>query len=190
MDQDDRLIDYMQGRLSEEERVAFEAEMARTPALEAEVTALRAAASELGRAQVPDGARAAGWDRLSAAIDAERVPQPANTNRPLTLLKVACIIGATVAVWQFGVVPKLPGQGPGYVTVTEEAEARHALRVAFAEDVALADLTALLQRIGARITEGPGAIGLYTLSFDDEAARDAAEAALADDPRVTALSRP
>jgi len=189
MDDDDRLLDYMQNRLSADERAAFEAEMEAKPALRAEVAALRAAAQELGRQAVPEGAANTGWDRLSAAIDAERLPEPANTNRPLGLLKVASIVVATVLVWHFGVAPNLPGQGPGYVTVSEESEGP-VLRVAFVDGVAMTEVTALLQEIGAEITGGPSAIGLYTLSFADDAARDAAASALTDDPRITALSRP
>ncbi len=188
MDDDDRLLDYMQNRMGAEDRAAFEAEIARRPDLRAEIDALEAAVARIGAEPVPEGARDAGWDRLSAAIGAER-PMPANVNRAPQWLKVASIVAASVLVWQVAVVPRLPGPDQGFVPASQSVEGP-VLRVAFAEGAMLAEVSALLRDLGARVVDGPGAIGLYTLAFEDDAARDAAEAALAGDPRVTALSPP
>ncbi|WP_138468831.1 hypothetical protein [Poseidonocella sp. HB161398] len=188
-DQDDRILAYMQDRLDPAARAEFEAEMAARPALAAEIAMLQGTVREFGRSELPAGSREAGWERLSAAIDAERMPRPANRNRALAALKVAGIVAATVAVWQFGVVPQLPQQEPGFITATETAEGP-VLRAAFVPGATLGEVTQLLQEAGARVIDGPGALGLYTLGFADDAARDAAEARLAADPLVAAISRP
>ncbi|MCA0920669.1 hypothetical protein [Pseudooceanicola nanhaiensis] len=190
MDEDDRILAYLQDRLEPADRATFEAELETHPDLRAQVTSLSAAAAELGARPVPEGARDAGWERLSSAIEAERQPVAANTNRGVSLLKVASIVAATVLFWQFAVVPQLPGTGGGFVPASATVEGP-ALRVAFAEGATMAEITALLQETGARLTDGPGALGLYTLTFATEAERDAAEALLAGRPELfTDVSRP
>lgn len=190
MDRDDRLIDYMQGRMDPQDRTAFEAEMAADPALAAEHAALGAAAEMLGRTEVPAGTMQAGWDRLSASIEAERAPMPANVNRWPALLRTAAVAVLAVGLWQLAVVPRLGGPEGGFVPASETGTAP-TLRVAFADDATLADIAALLRGLGATVTDGPGAMGIFTLEFTDEAARDAAEATLAQrDDLVVLLSRP
>ena len=188
-DRDDRLLAYMQDRLAPEDRAAFEEELAQSPSLQAEVAILRAAADQLGATPVPEGARAEGWQRLSASIAQEQRGTPANTNRILPLLKVAAIAAVAITCWQLAVVPRLsPGDGFRPASVTP---AGPALRVAFAPDAPLSQVTALLAETGAQISEGPSALGLYTLSFPDAAARDSAEALLASlGALVIAVTRP
>lgn len=65
MDADEKLTAYLHGRLGVEDRAAFEAEIAGNPGLQAELSALRAAAAALGGAPVPPNAQADGWARLS-----------------------------------------------------------------------------------------------------------------------------
>ncbi|WP_158964875.1 hypothetical protein [Chachezhania sediminis] len=190
MEDDDRLVAWLQNRLDPAARAAFEAEMAADPDLRAAATALRAAADELGNRPVPEGMKEAGWDRLSRAIDADRIAAPANLNRGLTALKVAGIVVATIVFWQFGVAPRLPEPGAGFAPASVSV-AGPALRLAFTETAPAAEVTALLQSIGATVIDGPGALGLYTIGFADAAARDAAEAALSDRPDlVMAVTRP
>lgn len=179
MDEDDRILAYLQNRLDAADRAAFEADMAARPDLRAQVAALRAAAAELGRQPVPEGARAAGWDRLSAAIDAERMPEPANTNARFVLLKVAALIVGSVCVWQFAVAPRLPGLPGGFTPASVAAEGP-ALRLAFDDTALAADITALLQEAGATVIDGPGALGLYTVAFASDSERNAAEVLFAD----------
>ena len=189
MDEDDRILAYLQNRLEAGERGDFEAEMSARPELAAQVAVLRAAAAELGARPVPEGAQAAGWERLSAAIEAERQPVAANSNRGIALLKVASIVAATIVFWQFAVVPQLPGTG-GFVPASVTAEGP-ALRLAFAGDAPLSEITAILQQANATFTDGPGALGLYTVSFPTEAEREAAEDLFAERPElVTMISRP
>ena len=66
----------------------------------------------------------------------------------------------------------LPGSGGGYVTATGKADGASAT-VAFAPGASEAQIRALLIASGATMTGGPSALGLWTLGFSDEAARDA-----------------
>ncbi|MGG7566788.1 hypothetical protein ACQ5SO_11585 [Rhodovulum sp. DZ06] len=183
IDDDDRLAAWLQGRLAPAERAAFEARLASDPALRAEAETLRAAAAALGAAAPPAGAKAAGWARLSAAIEDDRRMTPANSNRRAGLLRMAAAAALAVGAWQVAVVPNLPASwtgGGGYAPVTAPAPTEGpTLRVAFAPGAAAAQITALLQEVGAEVTGGPGALGLYRLRFADAAARDAAAETLA-----------
>ncbi|QDL91336.1 hypothetical protein FDP22_05770 [Paroceanicella profunda] len=191
MDSDDHLLAYMQGRLDPDAAAGFEAELAESPALRAELAALRAAAAALGAEAPPAAARAAGWDRLSRSIEAERTGVPANATRRFSPLQVAGIAAAAVLVWQLAAVPYLPGRGPAGYRPVSDTLTGPALQVAFADDAPLAQVTALLVALGATVTDGPGALGLFTLTFADDAARDAGEAALRARPElVTAVARP
>ncbi|MGF1553075.1 MAG: hypothetical protein ACFBWO_11340 [Paracoccaceae bacterium] len=192
MDTDARLLAYLQGRLDAEDAARLEAELAESPDLRAELAAMRAARDAMARERPEPAAGEAGWDRLSAAIEAER-RLPANDNRRFSLAQVAAIAAAAVIVVQIATLALPIGDEAGFVPASEttEATAGPALRVAFAEEAGVGAVTALLGEIGAEVTGGPSAIGLYTLSFADEAAREAAEARLAERPALVAMvSRP
>lgn len=185
----DRLLAYLQGRLGAEDAARVEADLAERADLRADLAAMRAARDAMACERPEPAARAAGWDRLSAAIAAER-RAPANDNRRFTLAQVAAIAAAAVLVVQIATLAVPTGDEAGFVPASE-ATAGPALRVAFADDADIAAITALLGAVGAEVTAGPSAIGLYTLSFADEAAREAAEARLAERPDlVTTVSRP
>ncbi|MEM1431226.1 MAG: hypothetical protein AAGG09_17370 [Pseudomonadota bacterium] len=197
MDDDDRILAYVQGALGGEARAAFEREMAERPALRAEVSALAAAQSVFAEDQEDAAAAEAGWERLSRSIAAEpapalgTAPAPANLNRRPMLLQFAAVAIGAVVLWQVLAVPYLPGPERAGFAPVSEAPAEIALRVGFAEGARVADLNALLDEIGARIVDGPGALGLFTLAFDDAAAREAAEALLTErTDLVRVVSRP
>ncbi|WP_118136567.1 hypothetical protein [Oceanicella sp. SM1341] len=193
MDSDERLLAYMHGRLDAEAVADFEAELAARPALRAELAAMRAAAEVMAADTPRAEARARGWERLSRSIEAERTGRPANDPRRIPLWQAAGMAAAAVLVWQLAAVPYLTGPAPqpgGYQPAGEAAEGP-TLRVAFAQDARLDAVADLLADLGARIVDGPGALGLFTLSFEDAAGRDAAEAALRARPGiVTSVTRP
>ena len=172
------------------DRAAFEGEMDADPSLAAEVATVTGARRAMAEQTVPEGAREAGWARLSASIAEDLTPRPANFDRPLAWARTAAVVMAAIAVWQFAVVPRFQGAEPGFVPASDTIEGP-ALRVAFLADAPLSDVTALLREVGATVVDGPSAVGLYTLAFPDAAARDSAEVALADRPDlVTAVARP
>lgn len=173
MDRDERVLAYLQDRLAPDARASFERQIGDDPGLGAEIAMLRSARQVFAE-EVPVGNRSAGWDRLSAAIDADR-PAAANTNRPVlrALAQAAAVAVIAVALWQVAVVPRLGGLGVEYRTVTEAAEGPR-LQVSFAGDATMADVAELLNEVGAIIVDGPGARGIYRLSFTDDAGLQAA----------------
>ncbi len=191
MDDNDRLLAYMQGRLDEAGAAAFEADVARSPDLQAELAALSAVANVMAKDVPDEAAKDAGWARLSRSIEAEQMRTPANQNRRPSFAQAAGFAVASVVAWQFFAVPFLTGsEDPAFVPVSEST-AGPTLRIAFTDDARLADITALLSAAGAVITDGPSAVGLFTLEFPDEAARAEAEALLADrSDLVITVSRP
>ena len=119
-----------------------------------------------------------GWARLSRAIDAEAPRPAARVRRPLWPL--AASAAAAVLVWQVVAVPLLaPGdQGPDTPRSRRRPSGDFSLSVAFAPAATEAAIRALLLEIGARVSGGPSAIGLWQLSFESAAARDAGLARL------------
>lgn len=191
MDDDERLLAYMHGRLTPSERAVFEAEMEARPALGAELAAMRALADGMA-ADLPDpSVQREGWARLSQSLAQEALPQPANDNRWPRFAQLAGVAAAAVIAWQLIAVPFLPQVGGDSFTPASQVESDLALRIAFTEAASLADVQTLLRETGARVVDGPSATGLFTLAFEDEAAREAAQAALAArDDLVVTVSRP
>ncbi|MEO1687651.1 MAG: hypothetical protein AAFU61_07080 [Pseudomonadota bacterium] len=117
----------------------------------------------------------------SLASDAKPVaaPRAANDDRPWrpSLAQAAGIAILAVGLWQATVVPLLRPLDEGYRTVGEAAETA-SLQVLFRADAPLGEVSALLRDLDARVVDGPGALGLWRLSFEGTAARDAAAEAL------------
>ena len=74
-------------------------------------------------------------------------------------------------------VPRRPGGDARYAPVSEQSRAGLTVSVAFGATERSA-IRALLREMGARISDGPSAIGLWQLSFAGDAARDAGLARL------------
>lgn len=177
MDKDDKVLMYVQGRLTPEDGAALEAEMRTDADLRAEVQAMQATRVALAPIDVPD--KDSGWSRLSAAIDAERAAAPANENRPirLSLLQAASVVAASVVLWQLLAVPMIT-ETSGPFTPATEAPDGPSVQIIFDETAVIAEITDLLSSVGGEIISGPGALGIYRVSFADEAALDAARAVL------------
>lgn len=176
MDQDDKVLAYLQGRMSDADRDAFEGEIAKSPELAAEIAALRVAQGILaeGASDMP----AEGWARLSSAIAASEQP-PANTNRPLrlSLLQAACVAIAAVIGWQFAAPALFQQDAESYIPASTDQDSA-ALQIVFAPEASIGDIAAILAEVDASVADGPGAMGIFRLTFADVAARDRAFAAL------------
>ncbi|MEM1361256.1 MAG: hypothetical protein AAGF94_06005 [Pseudomonadota bacterium] len=183
MDREERLLVYMQNKLPVDERRQFEAEIADDDKLAAEVAALRSARSVLAR-QDASADLETDWSNFTKALDAEQ-PVPANTNRPVTLslLQAAGLVLASVMLWQLAVVPNVDrlSQGGGYEPVSETASGP-VLQVLFAGSAQIGDISEVLRTFDGTILDGPSALGIFRISFPDEAQRDAASTALIDRP--------
>jgi hypothetical protein len=170
---DEALIAYVRGRLPAAEAERLAAEAAARPERAAEIALARgiAAAVDAEAAVAPPGPL--GWARLQRALDAEppRAATPAPARRPLWPLAAAA--AAAVVIWQVAAVPYItdPG-GAGYAPVSQAPAAGLTLTVAFDPAASEADVRALLVDIGARVSDGPSAIGLWQLAFPTPAARD------------------
>jgi len=83
-------------------------------------------------------------------------------------------------------VPLLTGQGEvGYQPLSEAPAA--VLRVPFAPSATEAEIRALLGEIGARVSDGPSAVGLWDLAFADEKALSAGRSRLEQAPTVESV---
>lgn len=185
-DESAALQDLVRGRLSQEEATRLNRAINADPALEAEhrlVAALNE--TDLASHAFPGEF---GWARLSRAIDRKPARRP--WGQTVTLWQAAACIAVAVLVWQFTVAPRLLGDPAGparYETATGTGgpvEAGATIRVAFAPAATEGVITTLLREAGARIVDGPSAIGLYTLAFDDDEARAAGLERLAVSPSV------
>ncbi len=172
---------YVAGTLSAEEKAAFEAELARDPALARNVAAARAEAAEtiaLNEALPAPSSRAA--DRLSALLDAEPARRRTFWARldfgeklgawlsPRALgwaVSAACLL----AVVEAGALLTPLRQGPAtYSTASrDEAPVRagHFALVAFAPGATVEAVSSLLAANGAEIVGGPRAHGFYRVSL-------------------------
>ncbi len=170
-DRTETLIAYVRGTLPADEADRLKGEVEAAPALAAEIALLRgvAAAVDADARQPTPGDL--GWARLARALDAEPGSAPRPGWRPLWQLAAAA--GVAVVLWQAIAVPLLRPGEEGYQPVSERPADAFELKVAFAPDATEAAILALLRDIGARVTDGPSAIGLWSLDFADAAARDA-----------------
>jgi len=183
VDSDDRLIAYLQGRLDEAERAAFEREMRSDPTLAAEAAALRGARERFAQEErSAEARRGAAWERFQGALPI-RTPSAANDDRPfrLSLAQAAAVVVLAIGLWQFAVAPMLTGDQAAFVTVSDDAEGP-TLQVVFRPDASLGEVSALLREIGGDVSSGPGALGVWRLEFEDADALDAAAQVLANRP--------
>lgn len=167
---DDTLLDYVAGRATPEVAAHVEAAARDNPDLAADIALMRGAKSALdgSRGENPPGAL--GWARLERELD--RAPVAVTPRWPVWQVAAASAVAA-VTLWQLALAPMLmPGQG-GYVTATGSV-GHVAATIAFAPAATEAEIRTLLVETGATVTGGPSAIGLWTLGFTDDAARDAA----------------
>ena len=184
MDRDDRILAYIQGRLTPEERDALESEAADDPQLSAELAAMSAVRTAMAEHDAPD--KAEGWAALAGAMNANQ-PEAANSNqRPLfwSVAQAAGIAVAAVLLWEVVAKPQIGEENAHYLPAGTEAG--YELQVLFAADAGMAEVTAFLADIDGVIVNGPGAIGIYHISFTDDAARLAARTALAERPDLIA----
>lgn len=176
MDRNDTIISYLQGRMPKAARVRFDAEIVEDQDLAAQVAALRSARDVLGKEQ--HNLQPHGWDRLSAAIDAES-GKPANDNRPLrmSLLQAACVALVSVMGWHFVAEPLL-NTTPALYKMASSESAQMILQVRFADNASISDISRVFYELEGSISEGPSALGIYRVAFENEAVRAAAMAAL------------
>ena len=171
---DETLIAYVRGRLPEAEAARIAAEATRRPDLAAEIALVRGLAGAADAEADCPGSRESSAGR---GCRGRSTPKPARPGRRAgpRLWPLAATAAAAVLVWQVVAVPFIsgPGEDARYAPVSEQPAAGSTVSVAFVPTASEAAIRALLAEMGARITDGPSAIGLWQLSFADDAARDA-----------------
>ena len=85
---------------------------------------------------------------------------------------VAAIGLVAVSVWRFDGATRDPAGG--YVPATGGAEVAAAAQITFADSATEAQIRGLLLDTGARLIDGPSALGVYRAAFESKEARDAA----------------
>ncbi|WMS41939.1 hypothetical protein RDV64_17990 [Acuticoccus sp. MNP-M23] len=176
----DPLQNLVRGRLSRDEAARLEAEIQGNPRMEADLRLVEAL-NQTDSAVHPFPGEF-GWARLSNAIDRQK-PR-AFWQRNVSAWQVAALVAIAIGCWQLAVAPHLAGHTApqGYITATGSqgtTSAQNTLRIAFAPAGTELAIRRLLRDAGARIVDGPTAVGLYTLAFDTEEQRDTAAKTLA-----------
>ena len=185
---DEMVLAFVRGRLPADEAERLGAEAAIRPEPAAEIALARGIvglADEDARRPAPG---ALGWARLNRAIDAEpaAAAEPAEPGRtPWWQLGAAA--AAAVVVWQLAAVPFLTRPAPVYQPVTEAPAAVASLAVAFGPAATEPAMRELVRSVGGRVTDGPSAVGLWTVSFADAGARDNGMALLMASPIVESV---
>ena len=178
MDRDDKILAYLQGKLASPDNARFEEEMAADKSLAAEVALMRSVRAQLASGpKMPDPDQ--GWARLSDAIGEPM--RPANENRKpwRQLVQYAAVACLAIVTWQVVALPRLGNViAPETFRAASEATDAFTLQVKFADTATMTEITALLAPLGAMITGGPSALGILRISFENDAARQQARAAL------------
>lgn len=174
MDRDDKILAYLQDRLSSQERDQFERDMAEDAALRGEVSLMQSVRGELANeATLPDPD--ALWARISADMN-QPAPVANDNRRPwVQLVQYAAVACIAVAAWQIFAVPRLgSGTGPEVFRAASEASDKFELQVKFLDTARMADVAALLADLDGTISGGPSALGIVRISFADDMRREEA----------------
>ncbi|ADM10383.1 RNA polymerase sigma-70 factor [Parvularcula bermudensis HTCC2503] len=117
-----------------------------------------------------------GWARLTRAMDAEdrRLHTVPVWQKPIPLWQAVAGVAAAFVLWQVGSTTMVGPSEGRYQTASGDAMSIATLRVRIDDKMTIGELNDLLQEIDAVVIDGPGASGLYQLSFVDEASRQAA----------------
>ncbi|TPE51007.1 hypothetical protein [Amaricoccus solimangrovi] len=190
---DAMLMDYVRGVLGAGDTAAVERAARASAEVRADIALMRGLVNARATADESTPGEL-GWARLSRALDAEAGAEPHAGARARTgaapprrwrePLRIAAAALLAVGLWQFGVVPFLGNRGDeGLYRPATKAEAG-TVTVAFVPEATEARIRALLGEIGAVVTGGPSALGLWTLGFPDLESRDAGLRRLLAEPSI------
>ena len=168
------VLEYVRGTASDEARIAIDARLVEDQSLADEVAYLKGLHSAVSPLKQDGAADELGWKRLSNAIAAEQAPVAANDNG--SFWKYAAAALAVVAALQtaFLVQPAVQDSAETYVTASANDADTPALNVIFQPTATAEDFTRALKEVDGEIIAGPSALGLYTVAFSSETARDEA----------------
>ncbi len=186
---DERVTDYLAGRLSSEEAKRLEAEAELNQTLASELAlggAMRRALADLADETSPGDL---GWARLARAMDVERLTAARNDRPPLW--RYAAIALGMLALGQpIALTSSIGGRQDAYIPVSDARADQTLAALTFSPAATEAEIRALLQEVDAEIVAGPSALGVYRLRFNDAAARTAAIARFAAEPGIVEMAAP
>ena len=172
--EEEELLAYIQGQADPDLASRIDQARRNLPDLDAELTlmtnlkpALGKMASELN----PPGEF--GWRRLEADIRRETRSSAPGTLASGRIWKIAAAVLMVVAIGQAAWIARDFSSPPaGYRTVSDAATP-HVFAVKFVPSATEQDIRTLLQRVGARLIDGPGASGIYRIAFSSADEREA-----------------
>lgn len=173
---------YLNGTLAEDELRAVEAWLRDTPGAEAELDLWRAVQREVRAEALPAHDGDLGWHRLRRQLPRTRTRSPAWSAAIAASLLLVAGLQTTLLLRGGDAVHRPLSDAPGARQLRVQLQ--------FAAGATLADVGTLCERYGARIVDGPSALGLYTLELppDAESERDALLARLRAEPLVVAAT--
>lgn len=187
---EDALSAYLRNEATPEDAARIEAAAENDPALCAELALMGKLKDTLAATSEGADMREFGWRRLEAEIAKETAMAPPPRSTQNQVWRVAALFLGALVLGQSAYIAFAPGvqEEPAYRTVSQEPTFTFSLAVGFASSTEMGAVQSLLNELDARIVDGPGAIGLYRLAFDTEAARDAARETLASSPLVDLIA--
>ena len=171
-------LDYANGRASDEVKTAIEARLPNDPKLADEVAYLQGLHRAVSPLKQDHPADELGWKRLSNAIAAERASVAANDNGPIWKYAAAALAVVAALQTAFLIQPSTEAPEEIYITASAEDANTPAVNVIFQASATTEALTLALKNVDGEIIAGPSALGLYTVAFETETARDEALAVL------------
>jgi hypothetical protein len=181
---------YLNGTLTGRERDEVEIWLGSSEEAQSELLLWRAVQLDARHRPLADGGMDLGWRRLRGQLPAAPVAATRTASRQGWRWAAAASVLAILGL-QTALLVRSPDDAihrPLSVPATQVDSWQ--LQVRFADDTPLAELNALLLRYDATISEGPSALGLYTLSVPrgEDAAPDELVTRLRAEPRVLQVS--
>jgi len=175
------LPDYIANRLSAADRKTVENAVNNNPDLEAELEFQKNISKALQTEEGINPPGELGWARLSREINAEPkiVEHPAAANdaapsRPFWRYAAAILAVAVIGQSVFIGSKLTPSEDDRFYPVLEVSETI-TVKVSFESTAPHSDITALIKTVKGNVISGPSNQGLYSIAFDTNEQREAAE---------------
>ena len=110
-----------------------------------------------------------GWGRLSRAVEADSIKKTSVWQTKLPLWKAAASTAAAIILWQGLVTPIIDRQtdyGSARYEMASSKTDDYVVKVRFAKTSIVSEVSDLLSEVDGDIVSGPGALGLYEISFE------------------------
>lgn len=159
---------YVNGTLAGEELQAVEAFVEANESARTQVEFLQQVRNEV-REEQAGSPGAFGLQRLNAAIASQQADttEASDTTNVVKLSRwrMAAAVAGLVVMLQAGLLFNTFQQEPAYVPLGVDSDAQ-LVQVIFQEDATEGEIRSLLQEVGASISSGPGALGIYRLELE------------------------